>query len=82
MKTLILIFVFLSLYGCSNAEEYSIFGGTIINIKRLDNNNEWVTEENGGRYKYLVDCNNCGECWRVQTTQGDKCYLISESGSK
>jgi len=56
-----------------------IYGGAIYTISRQDSNDDWVTATNGGRYKYRVDCSNCGECWHVSATE---CYMISESWEK
>lgn len=68
-----------SIGGAGEVENGTYFhGGAIVTIKRLDDNNDWVTAKNGGRYKYRVDCLNCGECWHV----GDECYLVSESWEK
>jgi len=55
-----------------------LHGGTIVTIKRLDYNDDWITI-NGGRYKYRVDCKNCGECWHVGYGDDARCYMISES---
>uniref|UniRef100_A0A6H1ZKQ3 Uncharacterized protein n=1 Tax=viral metagenome TaxID=1070528 RepID=A0A6H1ZKQ3_9ZZZZ len=60
-----------------------IYGGSIFTIKRLDNNDDWVevkTPYGTGRYKYRVDCENCGECWHNPYGQnGEECYMVSES---
>jgi hypothetical protein len=48
-------------------------------IKRLNSNDDWMIASNGGKYKYRVDCFNCGECWHVSE---DECYMVSESWEK
>jgi hypothetical protein len=64
-----------------NTGDY-VYGGTIINIRRLDNNDDWVTLPGGGRYKYRVDCNNCGTCWHTGYGDDDQCFMISEAWEK